>query len=95
MVVHVVTAEQGSPSFAPDQLVATTHAEHTRSVVDVPAVVWPWPAGHVRHAVHACADVAPAAENVPDTHGLHDALAAVAYDPALQMEHTPVPAAAA
>ncbi len=78
LAVHVVAAAHGSPSFAPDQLVPTTHAEHTRSVVGVPADVWPWPAGHVRHATHDCADVAPAAENVPDAHGLHDALTAVA-----------------
>ena len=78
LAVHVVAAAHGSPSFAPDQLVPTTHAEHTRSVVGVPADVCPWPAGHVRHATHDCADVAPAAEYVPDAHGLHDALTAVA-----------------
>ena len=76
--LHTVSGAHAAPSFAPDQLVPTTHAEHTRSVVGVPADVWPWPAGHVRHATHDCADVAPAAEYVPDAHGLHDALTAVA-----------------
>ena len=76
--VQGVTAKQAAPSLASDHVEPATHGSHVRSVADVPAVFWPWPAAHVRHVVQASALPLPAAENVPPAHAVHDALFAAA-----------------
>ena len=63
--LHTVTAAHAAPSLAPDQLAPATHASQTRLTVALPAVFWPWPAGHVRHATQSCSEPDPAAEKVP------------------------------
>ena len=73
--VHGVTDAHAAPSLAPDHVEPATHGSHVRSVAEVPAVFWPWPAAHVRHATQAAL---PAAENVPLAHAAHDALCAAA-----------------
>ena len=92
--VQGVTAKQAAPSLAPDHVEPATHGSHVRSVADVPAVFWPWPAAHVRHAVQAFAPPLPAAENVPPAHAVHDALCAAAQYPASHCVQLPAPALA-
>ena len=81
--LHTVTAAHAAPSLAPDQLAPATHASQTRLAVALPAVFWPWPAGHVRHATQSCCEPDPAAEKVPLGHAVQLALCAADQYPAL------------
>ena len=87
--LHVVTFTHAAPLSSSEYDVPTVQAAHWRSVVAEPGVAWPWPTGHVAHAVHAWL---PAEDlNVSKVHEAHVAsLATVAallmYSPAA---HTP------
>ena len=61
-----LTGAHASPLSTAENVVPATHAPHWRSASVEPAADWPWPAGHVAHAVH---DMRPAlAVNVPCAH---------------------------
>jgi hypothetical protein len=46
--------EHACPSLLPEKVLPSVHAAHTRSSVSEPSADLPEPAGHVRHALHAC-----------------------------------------
>ena len=76
--VHSVTATHAPPSLALEYVLPDAHAAHWRSATAEPAVVIPWPIGHVDHAVHV---LRPAeAVKVPGAQSAHvrslDAVAA-------------------
>ena len=95
--LHTVSGAHAAPSFAPDHVpcAPAAHASQTRLAVALPAVFWPWPAGHVRHATQSWAEPEPAAEKVPAAQAVHAALVDAAQKPALHCVHEPAPSAAA
>ena len=88
------TAAHALPSLDVENVVTPSHAPHWRSAVAEPAAVWPWPAGHVRHAAHAW--LPAVALNSPAAHAAHSRSddapgATVWYSPfwhAVMAEHT-------
>jgi hypothetical protein len=67
--VHSVTATHAPPSLALEYVLPDVHAAHWRSATAEPAVVIPWPIGHVDHAVHV---LRPAeAVKVPGAQSVH------------------------
>jgi hypothetical protein len=90
--VHSVTATHAPPSLALEYVLPDVHAAHWRSATAEPAVVIPWPIGHVDHAVHV---LRPAeAVKVPGAQSVHvrslDAVAAAVVKlPAAHSSLTP------
>ena len=68
-----LTALHALPSLVVENVEPAMHAAHSRSEVAEPNEEWPWPVGHVAHAVQlsVASVVLVMALNVPGAHAAH------------------------